>query len=88
MKKNTIHLLFLLLLSPIIAESISESSFSGGYLSLGIQIGKTENKTVYIDIQISPSIVLIGPYKHDSPGYLFSAVQLGKDMSAVIHLRI
>ncbi len=78
MKKNTIYFLFLLSLYPIIAENPSESSFSGGYLSLGIQIGKTENKTVYIDIQISPSIVLIGPYKHDSPGYLFFGSSIGK----------
>ena len=78
MKKNTIYFLILLSLYPITAKNPSESSFSGGYLSLGIQIGKTENKTVYIDIQISPSIVLIGPYKHDSPGYLFFGSSIGK----------
>ncbi|MAQ87873.1 MAG: hypothetical protein CMG23_06785 [Candidatus Marinimicrobia bacterium] len=60
-----IHLISLLMLSHIVGENFSQSSFPGGYLSIGPQIGKTQEKTRYIDIQISPSIVLIGPYKQD-----------------------
>ena len=73
MKKNR----FFLSLFFIISYSFSndnrwtESSFPGGYLSLGIQMGKTKDNSRFIDIQISPSFVLIGPYKHDFPGYLF-----------------
>ena len=67
MNKYAIYLISLL----IISNALGESSFPGGYLTLGLQLGKTKDKTRFIDIQISPSIVLIGPYKHDLPGYLF-----------------
>ena len=81
MNKHTIYFVSLLIISHTLAENPSESSFSGGYLSLGLQIGKTKDKTTYIDIQISPSIVLIGPYKHDLPGYLFFGSSVGKRYS-------
>ena len=79
--KYTIYFIPLLITSHIFGGSFSESSFPGGYLSIGLQIGKTEDKTRYIDIQINPSIVLVGPYKHDSPGYLFIGSSLGKRYS-------
>ena len=83
MKKNR----FLLSLLFIISYSFSDnnrwtkSSFPGGYLSLGIQMGKTKDNSRFIDIQISPSFVLIGPYKHDFPGYLFLGSSIGKRFS-------
>ena len=70
-----------MIISNSFAENPSESSFPGGYVSLGLQIGKTKDKSRYIDIQISPSIVLIGPYKHDLPGYLFFGSSVGKRFS-------
>ena len=81
MNKHTIYFVSLLIISHTLAENTWESSFPGGYLSLGLQIGKTKDKTRYIDIQISPSIVLIGPYKHDLPGYLFFGSSVGKRYS-------
>ena len=81
MNKHTIYFVSLLIISHTLAENPWESSFPGGYLSLGLQIGKTKDKTRYIDIQISPSIVLIGPYKHDLPGYLFFGSSVGKRYS-------
>ena len=71
MNRYYIHLIFLLMLSHIVGENSSQSSFPGGYLSIGLQIGKTQKKTRYIDVQICPSFVLIGPYKQDLQGYLF-----------------
>ena len=71
MNRYYIHLIFLLMISHILGVNPSQSSFPGGYLSIGLQIGKTQEKTRYIDVQISPSIVLIGPYKQDLQGYLF-----------------
>ena len=81
MNKHTIYLVSLLIISQTLAEHPWESSFPGGYLSLGLQIGKTKDKSRFIDIQISPSIVLIGPYKHDLPGYLFFGSSVGKRYS-------
>ena len=81
MNKYVIYILSLLIVSHTFAENPWESSFSGGYFSLGVQIGKTKDKTRFIDIQISPSIVLIGPYKHNSPGYLFFGSSIGKRYS-------
>ena len=75
MKKYAIYLLSLLITSHTLAENPLESSFPGGYLSLGLQIGKNKDKTRYIDIQISPSIVLIGPYKHNYQVIYFLGVQ-------------
>ena len=69
------------MISQILAVKPSESSFPGGYLSLGFQIGKTKDKARYIDIQISPSIVLMGPYKNDLPGYLFFGTSIGRRFS-------
>ena len=69
------------MLSHIVGENSSQSSFPGGYLSIGLQIGKTQKKTRYIDVQISPSIVLIGPYKQDLQGYLFFGTSIGKRFS-------
>ena len=70
-----------MIISYSFAENPSESSFPGGYVSLGLQIGKTKDKSRFIDIQVSPSIVLIGPYKHDLPGYLFFGSSVGKRFS-------
>jgi len=81
MNKNILYFISLLIISYSFAENPSESSFPGGYVSLGLQIGKTKDKSRYIDIQISPSIVLIGPYKHDLPGYLFFGCSVGKRFS-------
>jgi len=82
MKKNIVYFISFLIISYSFAENPwPESSFPGGYLSLGLQIGKTKDKSRYIDIQISPSIVLIGPYKHDLPGYLFFGCSVGKRFS-------
>ena len=81
MNKYVIYILSLLIVSHTFAENPWESSFSGGYFSLGVQIGKTKDKTRFIDIQISPSIVLIGPYKHNSSGYLFFGSSIGKRYS-------
>ena len=81
MNKNILYFISLLIISYSFAENPSESSFPGGYVSLGLQIGKTKDKSRYIDIQISPSIVLIGPYKHDLPGYLFFGSSVGKRFS-------
>ena len=69
------------MISHIFGVNPSQSSFPGGYLSIGLQIGKTQEKTRYIDIQISPSIVLIGPYKQDIQGYLFFGSSIGKRFS-------
>ena len=81
MNKNILYFISLLIISYSFAENPSESSFPGGYVSLGLQIGKTKDKSRYIDIQISPSIVLIGPYKHDLPGYVFFGSSVGKRFS-------
>tara|TARA_B100001250_G_scaffold121895_1_gene103416 strand:- start:1513 stop:2031 length:519 start_codon:yes stop_codon:yes gene_type:complete len=81
MNKNVIFLISLLIISKTLAENPWESSFPGGYLSIGLQMGKTKDKTQFMDIQISPSIVLIGPYKHDLPGYLFLGTSIGKRYS-------
>ena len=70
-----------MIISYSFAENPSESSFPGGYVSIGFQIGKTKDKSRFIDIQVSPSIVLIGPYKHDLPGYLFFGSSVGKRFS-------
>ena len=51
------------MLSYIVEENFSQSSFLGGHLSIGLQIGKTQEQTRYFDIQIIPSIVLIDSYK-------------------------
>ena len=81
MNKNILYFISLLIISYSFAENPSESSFPGGYVSIGFQIGKTKDKSRYIDIQVSPSIVLIGPYKHDLPGYLFFGSSVGKRFS-------
>ena len=81
MNKNILYFISLLIISYSFAENLSESSFPGGYVSIGFQIGKTKDKSRFIDIQISPSIVLIGPYKHDLPGYLFFGSSVGKRYS-------
>ena len=78
MNKYVIYILSFFIASHTFAENPQESSFPGGYLSLGLQIGKTNDKTRFIDIQISPSVVLIGPYKHNLPGYLFFGSSIGK----------
>ena len=70
-----------MIISYSFAENPSESSFPGGYVSIGFQIGKTKDKSRFIDIQVSPSIVLIGPYKHDLPGYVFFGSSVGKRFS-------
>ena len=81
MNKNILYFISLLIISYSFAENPSESSFPGGYVSIGFQIGKTKDKSRFIDIQVSPSIVLIGPYKHDLPGYLFFGSSVGKRFS-------
>ena len=81
MNKNILYFISLLIISYSFAENPSESSFPGGYVSIGFQIGKTKDKSQFIDIQVSPSIVLIGPYKHDLPGYLFFGSSVGKRFS-------
>ena len=81
MKKNIVYFISFLIISYSFAENPSESSFPGGYVSIGFQIGKTKDKSRFIDIQVSPSIVLIGPYKHDLPGYLFFGSSVGKRFS-------
>ena len=81
MNKYVIYILAFFIVSHTFAENPQESSFPGGYLSLGLQMGKTKDKTRFIDIQISPSIVLIGPYKHNLPGYLFLGSSIGKRYS-------
>ena len=78
MNKYVIYILSFFIASHTFAENPQESSFPGGYLSLGLQIGKTKDKTRFIDIQISPSLVLIGLYKHNLPGYLFFGSSIGK----------
>ena len=81
MKKNIVYFISFLIISYSFAENPSESSFPGGYVSIGFQIGKTKDKSRFIDIQVSPSIVLIGPYKHDLPGYVFFGSSVGKRFS-------
>ena len=81
MNKNILYFISLLIISYSFAENPSEGSFPGGYVSIGFQIGKTKDKSRFIDIQVSPSIVLIGPYKHDLPGYLFFGSSVGKRFS-------
>tara|TARA_B100000678_G_C17793394_1_gene335822 strand:- start:24 stop:518 length:495 start_codon:yes stop_codon:yes gene_type:complete len=81
MNKNILYFISLLIISYSFAENPSESSFPGGYVSIGFQIGKTKDKSRFIDIQVSPSIVLIGPYKHDLPGYVFFGSSVGKRFS-------
>jgi len=79
MKKYIPFIIPLLIISYSYADNpYDDTSFPGGYLSLGIQIGKTKNKSKYIDIQISPSVVLMSPYKQDIPAYLFLGISLGK----------
>ena len=81
MNKYVIYILSFFIVSHAFAEDPRESSFPGGYLSLGLQIGKTKDKIRFIDVQISPSIVLIGPYKQNLPGYLFFGSSIGKRYS-------
>ena len=81
MNKNILYFISLLIISYSFAENPSESSFPGGYVNIGFQIGKTKDKSRFIDIQVSPSIVLIGPYKHDLPGYVFFGSSVGKRFS-------
>ena len=42
---------------------------------------KTKNNFIFLDIQISPSIVILSPYKQNIPGYLFLGASAGKRMS-------
>ena len=83
MKKNRFFLSLFFIISYSFSDGNrwAESSFPGGYLSLGIQLGKTKDNSRFIDIQISPTLVLIGPYKHDFPGYLFLGSSIGKRFS-------
>jgi hypothetical protein len=83
MKKNRFLIYLLFINSLIFAENNrwSKRNFSGGYVSLGFQIGKTTANSRFIDIQISPMFVLIGPYKHSFPGYLFFGSSIGKRFS-------
>lgn len=83
MKKNRFFLSLFFIISYSFSDGNrwAESSFPGGYLSLGIQMGKTKDNSRFIDIQISPTLVLIGPYKHDFPGYLFLGSSIGKRFS-------
>ena len=83
MKKNRlfIYLFFIISYSFSGDNHWTESSFPGGYLSLGIQMGKTKDNSRFIDIQISPSFVLIGPYKHKFSGYIFLGSSIGKRLS-------
>ena len=78
MKKKALYLLSLLIISQNQAEDFSNKVFPGGYLNVGFQLGKTKNNDRYIDVQISPAIVLIGPYKNDLPGYLFFSNSIGR----------
>ena len=79
MKKSILFITALLISSYSYADTpYHDTLFPGGYLSLGIQIGKSKNKTKYIDIQISPSVVLVSPYNQDVPVYLFLGISLGK----------
>ena len=83
MKKNRFFLSLFFIISYSFSDDNrwAESSFPGGYLSLGIQMGKTKDNSRFIDVQISPSFVLIGPYKHAFPGYLFLGSSIGKRFS-------
>ena len=93
MKKNRFFLSLFFIISYSFSDDNrwAESSFPGGYLSLGIQMGKTKDNSRFIDIQISPTLVLIGPYKHDFPGYLFLGSSIGKRFSiekSIIYLDV
>ena len=77
--KSIIGFIFcLIVFSYSFAENPSESNFPGGYVSIGLQFGKTQQNTQFIDVQITPSIVMIGPYKQNIQGYLFLGSSLGK----------
>ena len=81
MRCITNFLFYLIVISNSFAENPSKNSFPGGYVGIGIQIGKSIQNTQFIDIQISPSIVAVGPYKQNIPGYLFFGTSLGKRFS-------
>ena len=56
------------------------SSFPGGYIGLGIQIGKTEEGLKFFDAQISTGVALIG-YKYnlfELPAFCFLGCSYGK----------
>ena len=79
MKKFIIFIITLVIISFNYASNpYDDTNFPGGYLSLGIQIGKTKNNSKFLDIQISPSIVILSPYNQNIPGYLFLGASVGK----------
>ena len=55
----------------------SSSKFPGGYIGLGIQIGKTEESLRFIDVQISTGVALIGN-QLELPIYIFLGGSAGK----------
>ena len=71
MNFHKICLFHVLSVALLLSNSPQESSFPGGYLGLGVQIGKTKNGPRFMDLQISAGIVALGPYKQDLPFYLF-----------------
>ena len=54
------------------------SSFPGGYIGLGIQIGKTEEGLKFIDAKISTGVALIGGGQIELPIYVFLGGSSGK----------
>ena len=73
--KVIILLLFNILLSY---SEYDNSNFPGGYLNLGINLGKTNDNTFFWDAQITSGIVIVGYYHNGMPGYIFGGATIGK----------
>tara|TARA_B100000029_G_scaffold60510_1_gene54477 strand:+ start:322 stop:816 length:495 start_codon:yes stop_codon:yes gene_type:complete len=77
LKNKVIILLFLKILLSY--SEYDNSNFPGGYINLGINIGKTNDNTIFRDVQITSGLVLFGPYHNEKmPGYIFGGVTIGK----------
>tara|TARA_Y100000588_G_scaffold395259_1_gene521976 strand:+ start:5382 stop:5873 length:492 start_codon:yes stop_codon:yes gene_type:complete len=76
-KRIALLMVFGLALSQQRTGDPSSSKFPGGYIGVGIQIGKTEESLRFIDVQISTGIALIGN-QLDLPIYVFLGGSTGK----------
>jgi len=82
MRSQRIFLAQVLAMGFLLSENPQENSFPGGYLGLGVQIGKTKDGPKFMDLQISAGIVALGPYKQDLPFFLFLGASSGRRNAA------
>ena len=72
-------IIILLLFNTLLSYSeYDNSNFPGGYINLGINLGKTNDNTFFKDVQITSGLVLVGYYHNGMPGYIFGGATIGK----------